>query len=90
MLVVSGYMTSIYVKFGFNSGTAVRPTQWSAIVVGWLVLSSGVWMIGMETDSGGILLTDGQVNEDDNTVTLMLRQVPGAYLAEPGKVAMSM
>ena len=80
MLVASGYLTSIYVKFGMNSGSSVRPVQWSAIVVGWLVLSSGVWMIGMETDSGGILLTDGQVHEDDNTVTLMLRHSSGTLL----------
>jgi hypothetical protein len=78
MLATSGYLTSIYVKFGMNAGATVRPTQWSAIVVGWLVLSSGVWMIGMETDSGGILLTDGQVHEDDNTVTLMLRHSSGS------------
>ena len=92
MLVVSGYITSIYVKFGMNSGTAVRPTQWSAIVVGWLVLSSGVWMIGMETDSGGILLTDGQVHEDDNTVTLMLRHSSGTLFGsswEGGNVDVS-
>ena len=92
MLVASGYLTSIYVKFGMNSGAAVRPTQWSAIVVGWLVLSSGVWMIGMETDSGGILLTDGQVDEDDNTVTLMLRHSTGTLFGaawEGGNVEVS-
>ena len=31
MLVASGYLTSVYVKFGMNAGAAVRPTQWSVI-----------------------------------------------------------
>ena len=92
MLVASGYLTSVYVKFGMNAGAAVRPTQWSVIAVGWLVLSSGVWMTGMETDSGGILLTDGQVHEDDNTVTLMLRHSSGTLFGsswEGGNVDVS-
>jgi len=92
LLLISGYMFSVYVKFGMNSGLALRPTQWSAIIVGILLLSSGAWAMGMEPASSGILLTNGEVHEDDNTVTLMLRHSSGSLFGgswDGGDVAVS-
>ena len=92
IIAISMFFASQFVQYAMNAGSPVSLMQWMAIIVSWIVLSSGAWVIGMESDSAGILLTDGQVHEDDNTVTLMLRHSSGTLLGsswEGGNVDVS-
>tara|TARA_B100002052_G_scaffold293435_1_gene316541 strand:- start:64 stop:1365 length:1302 start_codon:yes stop_codon:yes gene_type:complete len=92
MIAISMFFASQFVQHAMNAGSPVSLVQWMAIIVSWIVLSSGAWVIGMESDSAGILLTDGQVHEDDNTVTLMLRHSSGTLFGsswEGGNVDVS-
>jgi len=79
LLILSGYLASVHVKYGRNAGGTVSPLQWSAIAVVWLLLSGGTWVVGWDDEGGSILLTDGEVHDDSDTVTLMLRHSSGLF-----------
>jgi hypothetical protein len=78
-LLVSGYFSSLHIKFSMNGGQSVTAKQWTALVVVWLLLSSGVWVTGWEEEGGGILVSNGEVHDDTDTVTLMLRHTTGLF-----------
>ena len=83
-LLISAYLTSVHIKFGWNDGQSVTTKQWTALVVVWLLLSSGVWVTGWEEEGGGILVTDGQIHDDSDTVTLMMRHSTGLFSSSWG------
>ena len=78
-LLISGYFSSLHIKFSMNGGQSVTAKQWTALVVVWLLLSSGVWVTGWEEEGGGIMVSNGEIQDDTDTVTLMLRHTTGLF-----------
>ncbi|MEE2747526.1 MAG: hypothetical protein VX473_03555 [Candidatus Thermoplasmatota archaeon] len=79
LLLISAYLTSLHIKYSMNEGRSITGMQWTTLAVVWLLLSSGVWVTGWEEEGGGILVTDGQIHDDTDTVTLMLRHTSGLF-----------
>ncbi len=78
-LLVSGYLASLHIKFAMNDGESITGIQWTSLVVVWLLLSSAVWVTGWEEEGGGILVSNGEIHDDTDTVTLMLRHTTGLF-----------
>jgi hypothetical protein len=79
LLLLSGYLASVHVKYGRNDGGSVTAMQWTTIAVVWLLLSGATWVVGWEDEGGSLLLTDGVIHDDSDTATLMLRHSSGLF-----------
>jgi len=61
-----------------NEGNPLAKVQWGALLVGWLILSLGPYVGGMNF-SGSLAVTNATHNEASNTLTFEFRQTSGLF-----------
>ncbi len=85
VLIGSGFLASQHIKNSKNGGESLRPMQWGALVVVYLLLGGIPYVAGMEF-GGSLLLSDAEVTMDENTgasiVTVNLRHSAGLFGSE--------
>ncbi len=82
-LVALGLGSMAYSEL-LNAGNPLSKVQWGALLVGWLVLSVGPYIGGMNF-SGALAVTDVTHDETTNSLTFEYRQTSGLF----GSSAMS-
>ena len=84
MLIGSGYTASLHVRTTRNNGDALNGMQWTSIAVVYLLLAGVPYIAAMELGGSVLLNYDSETwfDEDDDTITLDLRQSTGLLGSE--------
>ena len=84
MLIGSGYTASLHVRNTRNNGDALNGMQWTSIAVVYLLLAGVPYIAAMDLGGSVLLNYDSETwfDEDDDTVTLDLRQSTGLLGSE--------
>ena len=84
MLIGSGYTASLHVRNTRNNGDALNGMQWTSIAVVYLLLAGIPYVAAMDLGGSVLLNYDSETwfDEDDDTVTLDLRQSTGLLGSE--------